>query len=121
MDAVYGAPEVDLDLPLPLLSGFFHEQPVYGPTHIIHQHVNRPELGNGRRHHGGDVLMIGDVGGDHVYHRAGIHSDYLSSNDLSLAWHQFCDGDLRTFSSECVDDSAADVGPAASDYDVFTL
>ncbi len=119
MDAVDGPPKVDLDLLLPLFPGLLHEQPVYGPAHVVHQNIHATELGDGFGDHFVDLFGVGDIAGNHLDPASRVHLAYLSGNYLALARGELGDGDVASFGGEGVNDGTADVRPASSDDNVL--
>ena len=117
VDAVDGAPQVDLHLPLPFLARFLQEQAVDGPPGVVDQHVHAAELGGGRLDHHVDRFVAGDVGSHHHRPAACVQSVDFISDSLALRLVQFRDDDVAAFVGEGVDDGSPDVGAAASDDD----
>src|SRR5262249_54413490 len=62
--AVDHAPEIDLDLLLPLVAGLFDEKPVVRPADVVHEHVDTAITRFHRADHGLDTVPLGDVRSD---------------------------------------------------------
>src|SRR5262249_15171224 len=118
--AIDHAPEIDLDLLLPLVAGFFDEEPVVGPADVVDEHVDPAVARFHCADHGLDTLPLGDVRSDDG--RGGGAAMLGLGHHLStLALVDFRDGEVHAFlcKSEC--DGAADVGAATRDDDALSF
>src|SRR5262245_12290845 len=87
--AIDHAPEIDLDLLLPLVAGLFDEEPVVGPADVVDEHVDPAMARFHCADHGLDTLPLGDVrpddgrGGSAAMLGLGHHLSTLALVDFS--------------------------------------
>ena len=121
VDAVDGAPQVDLHLFLMLGPGLFQKQAVNRPAHIVDQHIHAAESGNGLLDHCPSLGPVGYIRRDNLDPAAGVLLGYFSGYRFPLGRGQFGKGNVGALGGKGIDDSPPNVRAAAGYDNVFPL
>ena len=125
VDAVDGAPQVDIDLLDVFGAGLVQEQAVNRPADVVDQDVDAAEAGDGFGNHRIGFGLVGDVGVNDGGGGAGaggvVQGGDFGGDALAGGGIQFGDGDVTAFGGEGEDDGASDVVAAAGYDDIFAF